>query len=232
MSSHVQISRSHKSKNPRKKDEDSGGVTLTPHNPSKPQFLKTLFALAKQSQNPPSSIDRDELQEPTPQKNPMKLSVQPESKTDNEYENEADDDFRHSSQQPFQPAHHGLEENLFDEDENAFISDYQSDPKPSRLHVSLKKKRIDLEKLKEKNQNLRLWHSMKPARTFSGPEKSSIPRRSRSIKRPKKEEICHSTGYANFFSFYHQIESGSESWTPNEKYKEAKRFLAIEEDSS
>ena len=229
MSSHVQISRSHKSKNPRKKDEDSGGVTLTPHNPSKPQFLKTLFALAKQSQNPPSSIDRDELQEPTPQKNPMKLSVQPESKTDNEYENEADDDFRHSSQQPFQPAHHGLEENLFDKDEDAFISDYRSDPKPPRSHTFLEQKRMDLEILKEKNRNLELRHAMKRTRTFSGPEESSIPMRSRSIKRPKKEEIYHSTDYANFRSFCHQIESGSEGWTPNERYKEAKRLLAIEE---
>ncbi len=138
MFSHAQTSRSHKSKNLRGHDEDSGGVNLTPRNPSKPQSLKTLSAPARQSRKPPSSSDRDELQEPTLKKTPMKLSVQPERKTNDEYENEADDDFRPSSQQPSQPAHHGLEENPFDEDEDAFISDYQSDPKPSRRHTSLK----------------------------------------------------------------------------------------------
>ncbi len=140
----------------------------------------------------------------------MKLSVQPEKETDDEYENEADDDFRPSSQQPSQPAHHGLEENLFDEDEDAFISNYQSDSKPSSRHTSLDKKQIDLEMRKEKNRNLELRHAMKHARTFSGSEESSIHTRSRSIKRPKKEEIYHSTDYANFRSFCHQIESGSE----------------------
>ncbi len=55
----------------------------------------------------------------------MKLSVQPERETNHGYENEADDDFRPSSQQPSQPAHHGLDENPFDEDENAFINNYQ-----------------------------------------------------------------------------------------------------------
>ncbi len=70
---------------------------------------------------------------------------------------------------------------------------------------------------------------MKRVRTFSGPEESSIPTRSRSIKRPKKNKIYHSKDYANFRSFFHQIESGSEGWTPNERYKEAKRLLAIEE---
>ncbi len=159
----------------------------------------------------------------------MKLSVQPERKTDNKYENEADDDFCPSSQQPFQPAHHGLEENPFDDDENTFISDYQSDPKSSRRHTSLEEKRIDLEMLKEKNRNLKLRHTMKRTRTLSGPEESSIPMRSWSIKQSKKEEIYHSKDYANFRSFYHQIESGSKGWTPNEKYKEAKRLLAIKE---
>ena len=96
----------------------------------------------------------------------MKLSVQPERETDDEYENEADDDFRPSSQQPSQPAHHGLDENPFDEDEDAFISDYQSDSKPSKRHTSLEEKRIDLEMLKKKNQNLELRHAMKHARTF------------------------------------------------------------------
>ena len=51
---------------------------------------------------------------------------------------------------------------------------------------------------------------MKRVHTISGPEKSSIPIQSQSIKRPKKEEIYHSTDYANFRSFCHQIESGSE----------------------
>ncbi len=60
----------------------------------------------------------------------MKLSVQPERETDEEYKNGADDNFRPSPQQPFQPAHHGLEENSFNEDKDAFISDYQSGPKP------------------------------------------------------------------------------------------------------
>ena len=204
-------------------------MTFTPRNLSKLLSLKTLSAPARQSREPPSSSDRDELQEHTLQRTLMKLSVQPENETADEYENEADDDFCPSSQQPSQPAHHGLDENPFDEDEDAFISDYQSDSKPSRRHTSLEEKRIDLEMLKEKNRNLELRHAMKRARTFSGPEESSIPTRSRSIKRPKKEEIYHSTDYANFRSFCHQIESGSEGWTPNERYKEAKRLLAIEE---
>ena len=54
----------------------------------------------------------------------MKLSVKLESETDKENENEADDDFRPSSQQPSQLAHHGLQEKLSDEDKDAFISDY------------------------------------------------------------------------------------------------------------
>ena len=73
---------------------------------------------------------------------------------------------------------------------------------------------------------------MKRARTFSGPEESSIPMQSRSIKRPKKEEIYRSTDYANFCSFSHQIESGSEGLIPHERYKEAKRLLAIEKVNS
>ncbi len=159
----------------------------------------------------------------------MKLSVQPERETDNEYKNDADDDFRLSSQQPSQPAHHGLEKNPFDEDKDAFIRNYQSDSRISRRHTSLVEKRIDLEMLKEKNRNHELWHAMKRARTFSGPEESSIPMRSRSIKRAKKEEIYHSTDYANFRCFCHQIESGYEGCNPNERYKKAKRLLAIEE---
>ena len=159
----------------------------------------------------------------------MKRSVQPERETDNKCENEADHDFCPSFQQPFQPAHHGLEENPFDEDKDAFISNYQSDIKPSRHHTSLETKRIDLEMLKEKNQNLKLRHAMKRTRTFFGPEESFIPMRSRSIKRSQKEETYHSTDYSNFRSFCHQIESGSESWTPSKRYKKAKRLLAIEE---
>ena len=153
-------------------------MTLTPCNPSKPLSLKTLSAPARQSREPPSSSDRDELQEPTLQRTPMKPSVQPERETDDEYENKADDDFRPSSQQPFQPAHHGLEENSFDEDEDAFISDYQSDPKLSRRYTSLEEKRIDLKMLKEKNRNLVLRHAMKRTRTFFGLEESSIPMQS------------------------------------------------------
>ena len=157
----------------------------------------------------------------------MKLSVQPQRETDDEYETEADDDFRSSSQQPAQPAPYGLEENPFDKDEDAFISDYQSDPKPSRRYTSLEDKQIDLKMLKEKNRNLELQHAMKRARIFSGPKESSIPTRSQSIKRPKKEDIYHSKDYANFCSFCNQIESGSEGWTPNERYKEGKRLHAI-----
>ncbi len=85
MSSHAQTSRSHKSKNLKGHDEDSGGMTLTPRNPSKPLSLKTLSAPARQSREPPSSSDRDELQEPTLQRTPMKLSVQPKKETDDEY---------------------------------------------------------------------------------------------------------------------------------------------------
>ena len=133
-------------------------MTLTTRNPSKPQFLKTLSAPARQSRKPPLSGDCDEIQEPTLKRTPMKLSVQPERETDNEYDNEADDDFCPSFQQPLQSAHHGLKENPFNEDANAFISNYQSDPKPSKHHTSLEEKRIDLEMLKEKNRNLELWH--------------------------------------------------------------------------
>ncbi len=161
-------------------------MTLTPRNPSKLLSLKTLSTPARQSREPPLSSDRDELQKPTLQRTRMKLSVQPERETDDEYENKADDDFRPSSQQPSQPAHHCLEENLFDEDKDAFISNYQSDSKPSRRHTSLEEKRIDLEMLKEKNRNLELRHAMKRARTFFSPEESSIPTRSQSIKQPKK----------------------------------------------
>ncbi len=159
----------------------------------------------------------------------MKLSAQPERKTDDKYENEADDDFRPSCQQPFQPAHHSLEENPFDDNKDAFINNYQLNLKPSRRHTSLEEKRIDLEMLKENNQNLELRHTMKCTRTLSGPEESSIPMRSRSIKRPKKEKIYHSTDYANFRSFCHQIECGSEGQSLNKKYKEARWLLAIEE---
>ncbi len=158
----------------------------------------------------------------------MKLSVQPEKETYDEYENEADDDFRLSSHQPCQPARYGLEENPFDEDEDAFTSDYKSDHKASRRPTSLEEKRIDLEMLKEKNRNLELRHAMKRARTFSGPEESSISIRSQLIKRPKKDEIYHSTDYANFCPFCHQIESSSEGWTQHEIYKKTKRLFAIE----
>ncbi len=159
----------------------------------------------------------------------MKLSVRPEREKDDEYENEADDDFRPSSQQPSQPAHHGLEENSFDQDEDAFTSDYQSHHKSSRRHTSLEEKRIDLKMLKEKNRNLELQHAMKRACTFSGPEESSISTRSQSIKRPKRDKIYHSTDYSNFRSFCNQVKSGSEGWSPNERYKKAKRLLAIED---
>ncbi len=229
MSSYAQTSRSHKSKNLRGHDEDSSGLTYIFRNPSKPQFSKILSAPARQSRNPLSWSDRHELQEPTLQRTPIKLFVQPERKTDNEYENEADDDFRPSPQQSFQPAHHGLEENLFEEDEDDSVNDHQSDPKPSRCETSLEERQIDLEMLKEKNRNLELWYAIKRVCTFSGPEELAIPMRSWSIKRPKKEEMYHSTVYANFRSFCHQIESGFDGWTPNKKYKQAKRLLAIEE---
>ncbi len=78
----------------------------------------------------------------------MKLSVQPENETDDEYENEADDDFRLSPQQPSQPANNGLEENLFDEDEDASTSEEMSDHKPLRRLTSLEEKCIDQEILK------------------------------------------------------------------------------------
>ncbi len=51
---------------------------------------------------------------------------------------------------------------------------------------------------------------MKRARTFPGLEELSIPTRSLSIKRPKKEEIYYSKDYSNFRSFCYQVESGSE----------------------
>ena len=159
----------------------------------------------------------------------MKLSVQPERETDNQYENEADDDFCHSPHQLFQAAPHDLEKNPLDEDNDASISDYQSDPQPSRRHTSLEEKQIDLEMLKEKNRNLELRHAIKRVCTFSGLEELSIPTQSRLITRLKKEEIYHSTDYVNFRCFCHQIESSSEGWTPNKNDKEAKWLLAIEE---
>ena len=229
MSSHARTNRFYKSKNPRGHDEDSGGVNLTLRYPSNPQSSNTISAPARQSREPSLSSDRDELQEPTLQRTPMKLSVQPERETDDEYENEVDDDFRPSSQQPSQPAHHGLEENSFDLDEDTSTSDYKSDHKSLRRHTSLEEKRIALEMLKEKNRNLELRHALKRARNFSGPEESFISTRSRSIKQPKKVKIYHSTDYSNFRSFCHQIESGSEDWSPNKRYKKAKRLLAIEE---
>ena len=174
MFSYSWTSRSHMLKNFRGHNEDSGGVNLTPRNPWKSQFSKTLSALATQSRTPPPSSDCDELQEPTPQRTIMKLSVKPKRKTDGEYKNEADDDFCSPPQQPSQPAHHSLEENLLNKEEDASISNYQLDLKPSRCHTSLEGKQIDLEILKEKNQNLGLRQVMKLARNLSGPEKSSI----------------------------------------------------------
>ncbi len=211
MPSYAQTSRSHKSKNPKEHEEDSSGVTLTLRNPSKPKFSKTLSAPARLSREPSSSSDRNEIEKLTLQRTSMKLSVQPERETEDEYENEADDDFAPSPQQSCQTEYHGLKKNLFDEEKDAFISDYHSDPKPSRCHTSLNKKQIDLEMLKEKNRNLELQHAMKRACTLSGPEESFIPTRFGFIKRLKNEEIYHQTQYENFCSFCHQIKSGSES---------------------
>ena len=80
--------------------------------------------------------------------------TQPDGKTDDEYKNETDDDFCPSFQQSSQSAHHGLEENPLNEDKDASISDYQSEPKPSTRYTSLEKKQIDPKMLKEKNRNL------------------------------------------------------------------------------
>ena len=84
-------------------------MTVTPRNPSKIQSSKTLSAPAKQSRKPPPSSDRDELQMSTLEKSPLKLSVQPQRETDNEYKNEVDDDFFSTPQQPCQPVNHVLE---------------------------------------------------------------------------------------------------------------------------
>ena len=100
MSSHARTNRFYKSINLRGYDKDSGGVSLTLCNPSNPQCLKTFSARARQSRETSPSSDRDELQEHTLHRTPMKLSVQPVKETDDEYENEADNDFRPSSQQP------------------------------------------------------------------------------------------------------------------------------------
>ncbi len=105
MFSHAWTNCFYKSKILKGYDEDSGGVKLTFRNPSKPQCLKKISALAKQSREPSLSSDCDELQEPIPKRTPMKLSVQPEKDTNNEYENEADHDFRPSSQQLSQSTH-------------------------------------------------------------------------------------------------------------------------------
>ena len=124
---HAQTSCFHTSTNAIRHNEGSSGVTLTPRNPSKPQSLKTLSAPTRQNREPPSSSDGNKLQEPTLQRTPMKLCIQPERETDDEYENEADDDICLFSQQPFFSAPQGLEENPFDENEDVFINNYQSD---------------------------------------------------------------------------------------------------------
>ncbi len=80
MFSHAQTSRSHKLRNPRGHDEDSGMLSLTPRNPSKPQCSETLSAPARRSSESPSLSDCNELQETTLKKSPMILSVQPERK--------------------------------------------------------------------------------------------------------------------------------------------------------
>ena len=232
MSSHAWTNRFYKSKNPRRHDEYSGGVNLTLYNPSNPHSLKTISASSRQSREPSLSSDRDELQEFSLQRTHMKLSVQPEKETDDEYENDADDDIRPSSQQPSQPTDYGLEDDSLDEKKDGSSSNYQSDHNSWRRHTSLEEKRIDLKMLKEKIQNLELRHTMKYAQTFSGPEESSISIRFWLIKRPKKDKIYHSKDYSNLRSFCHQIESGPEGWTPHAKYKEAKRLLAIEEGNS
>ncbi len=82
MSSNARTSCFHKSKNP------------------KPQSSKTFSAPAKQSRKPLLSSDCDALQQLTLQRSLMRLFVQPGRKTDDEYENEADDDFCLSPQQP------------------------------------------------------------------------------------------------------------------------------------
>ena len=75
MSSHAQKNCFHKLKNPKRQDEDSGGVNLTPCNPSKPQSSRTLFAPARRNRKQPSSSDRDQDQELTLEKTSMKLFV-------------------------------------------------------------------------------------------------------------------------------------------------------------
>ena len=57
----------------------------------------------------------------------MKLFVQPEGETDDEYKNEANDDFRPYPQQPSQPADHGLEKNRFEKDKDTSINNYKSE---------------------------------------------------------------------------------------------------------
>ncbi len=70
---------------------------------------------------------------------------------------------------------------------------------------------------------------MKHALSLPGPEESSISTRSWSIKQLKNEEIYHNTDNLNFRSFCPQIESGSEGWNSNKRYKETKWFLDIKE---
>ena len=99
MSSHTRKICFQKSKSFKGNDEKSGRMNLTPRNPSKPQFLRTLFAPARQSCKSSLSTGRDKHQKSTPLRTTMKLSVQPEKETKNKYENKADDDFRLSLQQ-------------------------------------------------------------------------------------------------------------------------------------
>ena len=73
---------------------------------------------------------------------------------DDEYESEADDDFCHSLQQSSQSAHHGLDENSLQKEQDAFISNYQSDSKLLWHYISLQEEQIHFEILEEKNRNL------------------------------------------------------------------------------
>ncbi len=130
-------------RNPGTYNKDPFGMILTPRNPSKPQFWSTISALDSQSRKLSLSSDLDEVQGPTLQRSPMKISVPPKKEMDNEYENEVHNVFRPSPQQPSKPVNHGLEENPFYEDGDASKSDYQSDHKLSRRSKSLKKNRLN-----------------------------------------------------------------------------------------
>lgn len=60
-------------------------------------------------------------------------------------------------------------------------------------------------KCEKKNRNLELWHIIKCAHTFCGPEKSSIYKKTQSIKQFIKDKIYHNINYTNICFFFTKL---------------------------